>query len=275
MYLRYAKFDPNGNVTILVLDEVPRERQARVAEQMMRNVDLQAEQVGFLEKPQGSGARVRLQMMGGEFCGNATMSVAAWLAQQDGVAQQRRYLLEVSGAEQAIDCSVIPVSEGRFKGEAPMPLPEAVLEAELVPGIKTPLVRFPGILHAILPEGSMNDAQAEELISSACAALGAEAMGLIFVNEGFDRIRPLVYVRETQSCVWESGCGSGTAALGAWRAATQQKDVDLQVMQACPENSIGVSAGYKNGRVCSLRIRGNVRLMESGRAWVEDEERFS
>ena len=35
MFLNFAKFNPNGNMTILVLDPVAREKQSGIAERLM------------------------------------------------------------------------------------------------------------------------------------------------------------------------------------------------------------------------------------------------
>ena len=271
MFLNFAKINPNGNMTILVLDPVARDRQSGIAERLMACNGVHAEQVGFLEKPTLSDAQVRLQMMGGEFCGNATLSMAAWLAhtRELPVGARESYALEVSGAQGVLDCDMERISSCRFRGSVPMPLPEEVFEAEILPGTMAPLVRFPGIVHAILPEGCMDNARAQTMIPDLCARLDTDAMGLLFVDDDFNRIRPLVYVRKTASCVWESGCGSGTAALGAWCAAILGGEADLNVRQ--PSGSgIGVRARWEAGRVTGLAIRGEARIVATGEAWMDD-----
>lgn len=76
MNISYTKIDPAGNITVVVDSFVPREQQSRVASELMKR-DVTVEQVGFLEKPDDPCCAVRLQMMGGEFCGNASLSAAA------------------------------------------------------------------------------------------------------------------------------------------------------------------------------------------------------
>lgn len=76
MNISYTKIDPAGNITVIVDSFVPREQQSRVASELMK-LDNSVEQVGFLEKPDDPCCAVRLQMMGGEFCGNASLSAAA------------------------------------------------------------------------------------------------------------------------------------------------------------------------------------------------------
>lgn len=275
MLLNFAKVNPNGNITLLVLDPVPRARQAAIAEELMRDSGVQAEQVGFLEKATLPGAQARLQMMGGEFCGNATMALSAYLAWKEGAVcgEERSYTLEVSGAKTALECPVRVVGEGAFEGEVPMPLPEEIMEAELFPGCTVPVVRFPGIVHALLPENIMEDMQAQSLIAKSCARFQTDAMGFVFVNADFSRIRPLVYVQNTHSAVWENGCGSGTAALGAWHAAVCGGTVKLNVRQPGAGCCIGVNARFVRGKINRMSIRGSVEMVAIGQAWIADESK--
>ena len=70
--------NPAGNITIFVLNP-PRGKAERVqtAETLMVDPDLKAEQVGFVYPPATPSGLWRLEMAGGEFCGNASRSF--WL----------------------------------------------------------------------------------------------------------------------------------------------------------------------------------------------------
>ena len=83
MKLHFLKFNPTENMTLLVTDPVPRELQGPLAARLMENRSIGAEQVGYLEKASLPGARARLQMMGGEFCGNASMCMAVFLTRDE------------------------------------------------------------------------------------------------------------------------------------------------------------------------------------------------
>lgn len=272
MKLKFAKLNPNGNITILVIEPIDRLRQPVIAEELMAYEGVFAEQVGFLERGGLPGACARLQMMGGEFCGNASMSLAAWLAYAENmpINETRIYPLEVSGLEGLLDCRIRRIGESRFHGEVPMPLPEEILETEILSGCTVPLVRFPGIVHAILPENAMDDAQAEKLISQCCAALNAKAMGFLFTNADFSRIRPLVYVADTDTAVWENGCGSGTAALGAYAAMRAQGAIQKEILQ--PGGKICVSAQWEGGKVRRIEIGGSVSIVAIGEAFLNRTE---
>ena len=267
MLVQYARLNPTGNMTAIVTNSVPRAEQPRVATRLMaRGCDF-AEQVGFLEAAALPGARVRLQMMGGEFCGNATMSLAALLAFQENLPDggEAVYPLEVSGTDGIVPCR-IRRSGDVCRGTVCMPLPEEIREVDFPDGVRCPVVFFPGIAHAIVREGVLRSSDAPRCIPRWCEACETDALGVILADDALDRIRPLVYVRSTDSSVWERGCGSGTAALGAYLAHERRGDATLDVAQ--PGGTIHVKAGWDGERVSRLEISGDVRLAATGEAWI-------
>lgn len=267
MKLHFAKLNPTENMTILVTDTVPRTQHSAVAEALMAYGSVGGEQVGFLEAPSLPGARMRLQMMGGEFCGNATMSLAALLAFQENLPDggEAVYPLEVSGADEIVACR-IRRSGNVCRGTVCMPLPEEIREVDFPGGVRCPVVFVPGIAHAIVREGVLRAADAPRCIPQWCETCGTDACGVILADDALDRIRPLVYVRSTGSSVWERGCGSGTAALGAWWAQQRRSDAAIDVAQ--PGGTIHVEAKWDGARVSRLEISGDVRLAATGEAWI-------
>ena len=69
MKMRIRRADPAGNITIFVMDQAERKDYAAISRQLLVREDLGAEQVGFVEK--NADGTTHMQMMGGEFCGNA------------------------------------------------------------------------------------------------------------------------------------------------------------------------------------------------------------
>ena len=122
MELRYTVIDPTKNITLLVTTPVPRDVQPRVAMELLRR-EKDAEQVGFAEGL--AAGKPRLQMMGGEFCGNAAMSMAAWLHRDLPLGEERTLTLPVSGARSPVACRVTHI-DGCFIGTVSMPLPESI-----------------------------------------------------------------------------------------------------------------------------------------------------
>lgn len=260
MDIRYTIFDPTGNLTLLTDTPVPRPDQPALAAALMARLP-EVEQVGFLEPPALPGAKLRLQMMGGEFCGNASMSAAAWLTERKGLPMPASVPLEVSGCAGVLSCR-LEAAEGGWLGTVPMPLPEK-LETVFVSGAgSVPAVFFSGIVHCILPAGALSHAQAETAIRPLCAALGADACGLLLWDAAGAAFSPLVYVAASDTAVWESGCGSGSAALGVWltiRAGTGQA-----VSLCQPGGVITVRTEWRGGTVSALSISGQIRRRGSG-----------
>lgn len=265
MEISYATLEPTYNTTLLVRTEVPRSAQASVAQLLLRS-NPQAEQVGFIEVPSTRGARARLQMMGGEFCGNATMSLAALLAFEDGLAPgtTAELPLEASGSSGVLSCR-IQMGTDSCLGTVDMPLPERIENVDLVVGdqsLSCPAVFFPGIVHCIVPADKLTRSQAEEAAALLCAAQKADAAGIMLFDEAALSMSPLVHVSATHTAVWERGCGSGSAAVGCYLAHRTGAPYTIALQQ--PGGIIEVRAGWQNGRVHALSITGEVHMGASG-----------
>ena len=251
MKLSYYKINPTGNITLIVETPVARESQSRVAAELMA-LDSDAEQVGFLEKP-STAAEVRLQMMGGEFCGNASISAAAleafWKELESGVIS-----LEVSGIEQPLSIGIQKEGDCVYKGTVEMPLPERIEEICLN-GDSYPIVHFDGISH-IIAEKKHDKRFFEANIGAVCRELGADALGIMFI-EG-DRLEPYVYVASTETAVWESSCASGTTAAAAYMAHKACESSRVTFVQ--PGGSLTVDAEYECSRLTSLLLTGSAEI---------------
>ena len=77
MELEIVRADPAGNITVFVLSPVEdRDERAAAVSALMADPALKAEQVGFVLQPLNVADPWRLEMMGGEFCGNAAFGQA-------------------------------------------------------------------------------------------------------------------------------------------------------------------------------------------------------
>ena len=282
----YAVMDPTGNITILVETPVPEASQPFAAARLME-LEPAAEQVGFLSSGR-DGAELSLRMAGGEFCGNASMSAAVYeeIRKAGKEAGVREILLNVSGAAEPVKVEVEAFEasggdqEPQFRGTVEMPRPLRIRQAELsLEGAETeiPAVEFEGITHLIIREDA-DDApgrstaakirqDAERLAPLWCKALGAEALGLMFLNETEGTMKPLVYVPAAGTLVWENSCASGTTASGAFLAQQQsghgvRRDFRISLKQ--PGGSLSIRA-EKDGK---LFLGGTVRLLKKNRAEV-------
>lgn len=262
MKLDYYKINPTGNISLIVETPVPRESQAAVAAALMA-MDKDAEQVGFLEKTESKNCLLRLQMMGGEFCGNASISVAA-LVLYLGKAEQGKKMavnLEVSGSDEPVKVEACACGGNRYTGTLNMPLPYSNFECEFKCGNtirKLPVVRFPGIAHAIVRSGIGKD-EAESCIREWCRQLDSESLGLMFYDEKKGLLQPYVYVAPTDSAVWESSCASGSTAVAAWAALNRGESSSLSLRQ--PGGTLSAAAEIMHGTVQKLMLTGSAEVM--------------
>lgn len=250
MILDYALMDPAGNRTILVRTPVPERRQPGIAAGLMA-LEPTAEQVGFLgTSPDGLPA---LRMAGGEFCGNAAMSAAALHILRSGM-DRGQVMVAVSGAPEPVTAEIRQLSPTRWQGAVDMPRPLSLGMADL-PGVPAlPLIAFPGISHIIL-EADMPRDRAEALVREWCGSLGADTLGLMFLDRAAGTLRPLVYVPAADTLFWESACGSGTSAVGAWMARERGARTELKLAQ--PGGVLEVAADPSG----ALRLKGTVRCL--------------
>ena len=198
-------------------------------------------------------------MAGGEFCGNASMSAAAlWLLRRGGAmpGKWETASLRVSGVSREVEVRLKREAEKSFLASVRMPPARSVTEQVFPFGaLRDPitLVRMEGIVHAIVTPGSgffrLRDekAAAEEAARRLCAALGAEALGLMFL-EGeapLMRLTPLVCVPGSGTMVWENSCASGSAAVGMALAEQSGASVTLRLEE--PGGVLEVESGGLRG----------------------------
>ena len=226
MKIKLIMADPAGNRTAIVRTPVPAAQRAQIAARLLEIPDLRAEQAGFETAPQMGGAG-RLEMMGGEFCGNAARSYGYLLWQEQnrasGLQPAGSLRIEISGSAQPleVDCDL---AEGT--SFAQMPLPEVVLYTPE----RCPMVVGEGITHVILQDVDPD----EDLIRRLVEEYGDrwDAFGMMFLKG--DCLTPVVYVRGAGSLVYESSCGSGSLAC-AWyldRAGREKESVPADVNAA-------------------------------------------
>ena len=232
----YIIADPTGNITVLITSPYTQEnRQDMIQEAFEREPS--CEQVGFLMP--SSDADTELEMMGYEFCGNATLSAAAWHAGSDGLEPgcDAVVTVESSGADELLSVHVkrleadpeaasdVLFDGSYFEGTVGMP----------VPALSTyrgyPLISFEGISHLLVPAEDFSIPHAEKAVQEYANELEVSALGLMLCPDYDDltstqpdgdsiRIRPLVYVPDQDTLFWEHGCATGSTAAGWYRYMT-------------------------------------------------------
>lgn len=253
--LKITMADPAGNRTAFAEGDVPPEHYAAVGTALLKDAALSAEQAGFVRPALSSGAG-RLEMMGGEFCGNAARSFGLWLGVLAGKKPGDTIPIEISGSS-----SVLNVFLEENGSWISMPLPERIIEIAVVDDAGTtlcfPAVVLEGITHVILEDTEVSEELARIVIAKAAEITGAEAAGAIFVEQ--DHMTPFVWVKATNSYIWESSCGSGTLAASIW-LGRDVKDGDFTRELIQPGGILKVGFTVKDGKIISARLGGPVTL---------------
>ena len=249
-----AVLDPAGNVTAIVCSDVPAAERARVAAQILRLPELGIEQVAFLTEPR-SGGEIRLEMMGGEFCGNALRCAGFYQALRNGAQGKSCVLAEISGAD-----GVQPVMADTAEGTAStvMPLPLSVQPAGWA-DVQAARVTFAGITHFVIDCAQPDETLVQRAID---AAPEASAVGAIFLDRAHGSIKPVVFVRETASCVAENSCASGSVAAAVVLTADFADGI-TEIGIGQPGGTLEVGVQRTDGAVTGLSIGGAVRLTQT------------
>ena len=212
MKLDFIKINPAGNITILIDNfNIYDKDIAKISEKLMKEDNLHAEQVGFIKDN-------HLQMMGGEFCGNASRSFASLLAFRDkDFSKQKIYEITCSGEN---DILAVDVREGQtensFLAKIKMPKFKSLEEIK-IDNYKLGLVKFSGIDHFIFDTVENKEDNFEKVIDSVKNYLSNKdfsAFGIMFFEKENLSMKPYVYVKEVESGIFENSCASGTTALG-------------------------------------------------------------
>lgn len=281
--LQFYKISPGGNTTILVTDPIvsnPADR-ALMANCLMDQLHLNAEQVGYISQLDSTP---RLDMMGGEFCGNASRSLAALLAfsSSDKLIEDTEGSLsgaiEVSGVNRSLKVKV--KKQGEFlDASVEMPINssiEAIKEVSLHKGIIMHVVEMEGITHVLIdedvflfPEG--DHVNVSEAIRISLGLTEESAVGCIWYKKSLGKysIKPVVWVKGTNSTYFETACGSGTVALGLFLSKEGHSDVNIAISQPSG-SSIWVSVDFNKEDNCfnEAWIGGNVSIIARGETFL-------
>ncbi|WP_022819365.1 diaminopimelate epimerase [Fusobacterium russii] len=252
--LNFIKINPAGNITILIdkLD-IYEENTIAISEILMKETSLHAEQVGFIKEN-------HLQMMGGEFCGNASRSFASLLAFRDkDFKGQKEYSVTCSGIKETLDIDVRRGSEeNKFLAKIKMPkflnMKEIKFENEILI-----LIEFSGIHHFIY-EGKADKKKVINFARNYLQDKEYSALGLMFFNKEKMEMLPYVYVKGFTEGVWENSCASGTTALGFY-LKKYKKIEKAKIVQ--PNGWLEFSFDGEN-----IYIDGPVEIVAEGKVYI-------
>ena len=196
--IKYHVYSPGGNITALVetgeIGNFP-----AIAKKIMK-ADAGVEQVGFLMPPRGKNTEFHLQMMGGEFCGNAARCAALHLSKLKHKAH-----IDFTGS--GFDFPITAAIKGSNV--------ELKLPGEFFRGLEQVnegyLVDFEGI-RFLVTQKNLQRKDFKFLINKYKA--GWPAVGVITLKEqkGYCNVEPWVWVSATKTLIAETACASGSLA---------------------------------------------------------------
>jgi len=272
MRVSFVKLSPSENTTIIVTEpEIKKENYAKIAKTAMAYTHLYGEQVGFITPTHYPEAKGRMEMSGGEFCGNGLLAHGAYLAWRDGL-EKETFPVEFSGVTKMLTCEVEKVSPlvYRVKGEMPVE-GYHILKKEVRIGETTfsgDLVVMEGITHFLFP---LSDKGKSDLIYPALLrSLGKEENNQAYGALGYKKdgetihLSPWVYVPGIDSLREERSCGSGSLALGLLWATEREDSIRVEIEQ--PGGLIAVKIDYdrKAKKVTSASIETEVTITCEG-----------
>ncbi|MDR2864240.1 MAG: hypothetical protein LBV68_01355 [Spirochaetaceae bacterium] len=264
--------NPAGNITVFVCGEwedwTAEERETS-AVKLLADKQLKAEQLGFIKEPRRTNEFWRLDMAGGEFCGNAARAFGFYAAYSEGSRGAGRIIIEMSGAavplsvDYDIPDAVSGILNGDISGFAstaiPLPRKRKTISYQ---GRECPLYIFDGIHHLIIEDtpGGEDCFFALKGLAEKEAGL-ADAFGVLFYNRAEDILQPVVFVRALNTMTFESSCGSGSAAF-ACEYFINKSEGEGSVLVRQPGGVIKASVVKNRGEIAGISIGGPVTIQK-------------
>lgn len=249
MEVELIPVDPAQNHTLFVMTPVEPSLRPRVASALMARQDPPVEQVAFVT---ADAPLPHMEMMGGEFCGNASRSFGMLVAKEKGL-QAGKITVVVSGCTHPLE---VEFDLNTNTAWVEMPLHKALHRLD-VDGISVPVLEFEGLCHAVLdcdPDADL----AQKVIRNIMSNISADAVGVIFLRQEPLYITPVVYVPATGSTVWERSCGSGSLAAALWLALCRPENGLQHYCFAQPGGMLEIDLELVEGRAAAARLGGPV-----------------
>ena len=278
----FYKMSPSGNTTVLIKnkDSMDARYRALISNKILDPLHLGGEQVGVVSYLEDGTPR--LDMMGGEFCGNATRSVLALLLFEDSKSLKSigenhwECHLSVSGVNEKVKGECF--KEGSKINTKVYLSTKNHVEEKLLDGYKVFVAYLSGITHVILNEPHFkfrkdNYVEFSKHVRDSLELQNESAVGLIFVqkNDNGVFIDPVVWVRDTDSTYYETACGSGTAAFGIVSALNNKRDFKERIYQPSKKSiELEVRLSSDALYVESVSIGGIVDVIAKGELFLDD-----
>lgn len=252
----FVKADPAGNITGFVVWPVDPHLRADYTRALMEQIDSSIEQVGFIS-PSYDGPPLRMDMMGSEFCGNATRSYglyAASFADFEGEGEVEVYVSGVKGP------MTVVVNKEKSTASVEIPKAKAISEIE-IEGSTYTVVELEGIVHTIVEDRSEDEDFVKKALEIIESKYSEDAYGILFFDREKSEMVPYVYVKDSDTLIREGSCGSGTVAVATYLTRDSKEDsFEQEIIQ--PKGSIVATGRRDEEGDFVFSIGGYVELSE-------------
>lgn len=259
----YFRANPCGNITGFVVAPVYPGYRKAYTDCIIEQIDKDVEQVGFIS-PAYEGAPLRMDMMGGEFCANATRAYGLYSAgfyDTDGLVDIEVY---VSGHQGTTDV-IADVKNQKAYVALDAPIGRENLT---IAGKDCTLIKLHGISHLVVEAEEDRD-----FVDKALEVLKKdykdEAYGVLFFNKDKLEMIPYVYVEGSETLFREGSCGSGTVAVVNYLESDIDKlDEDYKIAIKNPAGELEVFVyEFEDGK--KFCVGGKVELSEVEKKSIE------
>lgn len=258
--IKFVKLNPSGNITALVLNtNIKQELYKKIASDILKKYK-DVEQVGFLKV---YDKLFCLEMMGMEFCGNASRAFASFLV-KNGDVKENEFYFSTSGIDKPILASVKMLNTNSYFSSIAIPFFKKIndiIAQNVVDNVEVFVVSLNGITHILVNEekyafDKKNYTKQAKYFINYLGLKNASAVGVIWFKKY--KIKPVVWVKNTNTYYYENSCGSGSLALGIYYASFSDKK-NFNIVQKNGQ-FISVSVLLENNIVKSANIAGNVEI---------------
>lgn len=196
----FVKFNPAQNMTILVTTHLPVQSYPHIASEIMSYNSVNAEQVGFIQKPAQLQAAASLQMAGNEFCGNACMALAAYIASNLELKgnELTDIVIESSGTDRLVHCQV-KKNQDDYDCQVAMPIPEKIEQKTISfegDDLDIVIINYIDFIHIVIEVDQFNHqakTRAKTLANLLGVTMGISMVGILLFKSISRELMPLIY----------------------------------------------------------------------------------
>ena len=250
---KYFLYSPCGNDTALVENSNIDEQTKKIINNKIMDIHSNIEQVGFVY-----ANKHKIEMAGGEFCGNATRCAAYYYLNGNSgeidINVSGDIIIKAGVNKEGKAWSQIPLYSGM---DYIKQLDKEIYEIK-ISGIKYMILEKDLSKQYLLDKKNIKS-NAMNLLKK-YNLRESEAMGVIFIEDvnGNIKIHPVVWVRDINTIFYETSCGSGTTAVAMLRAIQNNKSQNIDIIQ--PSNQIiTAKIDMNKGKIENAYILGNIR----------------